>query len=192
MAYNANQSVSFRSGTNVEFIGDNQSGGIISSQNVWTLMIENEWTNVFFEFCFQDLNEGGINLGEMKATDFSNPMYEAIGGTGVDMTGNGSGQKKTNIDNNGTTNPLHDAGELFENGHPLEEGYGKFGSAILSPSSVVHKSSPQIPIRQTALNPNSSETDKDTAALVEEDKSEWSNRMNPHEQIASCFPLWYI
>lgn len=34
LAYNANQSVSFRSGTNVEFIGDNQSGGIISPQDV--------------------------------------------------------------------------------------------------------------------------------------------------------------
>jgi len=119
------------------------------------------------------MSEGGINLGEMKATDFSNPMYDAIGGT--DLT-NGSGANlKKSIDNNGTSNLLHDdAGEIFDKtSHPLEEGYSsKFSSAILSPSSVIHKSSPQIPIRQTALNPNSKDTDKDTANLVEEDKSE--------------------
>lgn len=130
-----------------------------------------------------DLAEGGgINLGEMKATDFSNPMFDAIGGG--ELT-NGGGKK---VDGNGTSNPLHDAGELFEAGaggkgtasaaHPLEEGlgsgYSKFNSssAILAPSSVIHKSSPAMTLRQTALNPNSAETDKDTAALVEEDKSE--------------------
>ena len=120
------------------------------------------------------MSEGGINLGEIKATDFSNPMYDAIG-TG-DMTNGSSANFKKGVDNNGTSNLLHDAGELFDKtSHPLEEaggGYSKFGSAILSPSSVIHKSSPQIQLRQTALNPNSAETDKDTAALVEEDKSE--------------------
>ena len=99
-------------------------------------------------------------------------MYDAIG-TG-DMTNGSSANNKKSVDNNGTSNLLHDAGEIFDKGsHPLEEGgYSKFSSAILSPSSVIHKSSPQIQLRQTALNPNSVETDKDTAALVEEDKSE--------------------
>lgn len=45
-------------------------------------------------------------------------------------------------------------------------------SAVLTPSSVVHKSSPQVTLRQTSLNPTSADTDKDTAHLVEEDKSE--------------------
>lgn len=40
-------------------------------------------------------------------------------------------------------------------------------SAVLSPSSVTHKSSPQV--RKTALDPTSIETDKDTQNLVEED-----------------------
>lgn len=43
-------------------------------------------------------------------------------------------------------------------------------SAVLSPSSVIHRSSPQIQVRQA--NPTSIETDKDTQKLVEEDKSE--------------------
>lgn len=46
------------------------------------------------------------------------------------------------------------------------------GSAVLPPSSVVHRSSPQVQIRQIALSPTSIETDKDTQQLVEEDKSE--------------------
>lgn len=103
-------------------------------------------------------------------------MFDAIG-TG-EMTNGSTVNKKSPLpDNNGTSNPLHDAGELFEGkaptgSHPLEEGYSKFDSAILSPSSAIHKASPQIQLRQTALNPNSAETDKDTAQLVEEDKSE--------------------
>lgn len=46
------------------------------------------------------------------------------------------------------------------------------GSAVISPSAVVHKSSPQVQIRQIALNPTTVDTDKDTQQLVEEDKSE--------------------
>lgn len=111
----------------------------------------------------------------MKTTDFSNPMYDAIGT--ID-SGNNVTFKKNNIDNNGTSNYLHDNNELYEDktslSHPLDESYSnKYSSAILSPSSVIHKSSPpQIPIRQTALNPTSIDTDKDTAHLVEEDKTD--------------------
>ena len=120
----------------------------------------------------QDLSESGINLGEMKATDFSNPMYDAISTADLSNGSNNANSKKS-LDNNGTNSLQHDTGELFEKGsHPLEENYNKFGSAILSPSSAIHKSSPQIQIRQTTLNPNSVDTDKDTANLVEEDKSE--------------------
>lgn len=115
---------------------------------------------------WQDLS-GDINLGEMKSTDFSNPMYDAIGSV--------DGGNKKSLDNNGTNSLLHNNdGELFEKkiSHPLEESFSKFTSAILSPSSVIHKSSPQIQMRQTALNPNSTDTDKDTAQLVEEDKTD--------------------
>ena len=116
---------------------------------------------------------GDINLDEMKSTDFSNPMYDAIGTGDLNNGGNGSLNKA--MDNNGRSNLLHDAGELFEkksSTHPLEEGYSKFSPTILSPSSGIHKSPPNIQMRQTALNPNSMETDKDTAHLVEEDRTE--------------------
>lgn len=130
----------------------------------------------------------------MKTTDFSNPMYDAFGGsvanteTGGNNVAFNNSKKKNNLDNNGTTNYLHDA-EMFastidvdnpqsppstQTPHPLDESYtNRFGSAILSPSSVIHKSaSPQIPIRQTALKPTTIDTDKDTAHLVEEDRTD--------------------
>lgn len=44
-------------------------------------------------------------------------------------------------------------------------------SAVLAPSSVVTRTSPQIHIRHRELDP-SSDTGKDTQKLVEEDKSE--------------------
>lgn len=44
-------------------------------------------------------------------------------------------------------------------------------SAILAPSSITHKASPQLQLRPKELNP-SSDTGKDTQYLVEEDKSE--------------------
>lgn len=46
-------------------------------------------------------------------------------------------------------------------------------SAIIAPSSITHRTSPQLQIRRPKeLNPSASDTGKDTQALVEEDKSE--------------------
>lgn len=44
-------------------------------------------------------------------------------------------------------------------------------SAIIAPSSITHKSSPQLQLRTRELDP-SADTGKDTQFLVEEDKSE--------------------
>ena len=41
-------------------------------------------------------------------------------------------------------------------------------SAVISPSSVVHKGSPQIHIRHRELDPSSVDTGKDTQKLVED------------------------
>ena len=65
--------------------------------------------------------------------------------------------------------------ELYNKKLPIETNNydkGMTGSAVLPPSSVIHRSSPQVQIRQVALNPTSVDTDKDTQFLVEEDKSE--------------------
>lgn len=44
-------------------------------------------------------------------------------------------------------------------------------SAIIAPSSITHKSSPQLQLRSRELDP-SADNGKDTQYLVEEDKSE--------------------
>lgn len=65
--------------------------------------------------------------------------------------------------------------EMFDKSHKKEEtSFEKppIDSAVLSPSSVVHKSSPAVVLRQTALNPTTVETDKDTQKLVEEEDNE--------------------
>lgn len=46
-------------------------------------------------------------------------------------------------------------------------------SAVIAPSSITHKTSPQLQIRRPReVNPSSVDTGKDTQSLVEEDKSE--------------------
>ncbi|KAF7489353.1 hypothetical protein SSS_07649 [Sarcoptes scabiei] len=64
-----NQSVSFRSGTNVEFIGQDFGQSNTMTSNSGPLSSINQ----------DDLSQNEINLDEMKSTDFSNPMYDAIG-----------------------------------------------------------------------------------------------------------------
>ena len=137
-------------------------------------------------YWFQGASENDINLDDIKTTDFSNPMYDAfggVGGAGANESDVALSKKKNNLDNNGTTNLLHDQ-EMFaatidvdntttslqqQSGHPLDN---RFGSAILSPSSIIHKSSVSPQIRQTALKPTTIDSDKDTIQLVEEDRTD--------------------
>lgn len=42
-------------------------------------------------------------------------------------------------------------------------------SAILAPSSVTHRTSPQVHVRHRELEPATTDTGKDTQKLVEED-----------------------
>ncbi|XP_017778488.1 PREDICTED: low-density lipoprotein receptor-related protein 2 isoform X2 [Nicrophorus vespilloides] len=87
-----------------------------------------------------------------KNRDFHNPMYDAVQNN-PDATGNGSSA-------------------LYE--VPVDVAKSKSDtfteppSAILAPSSVIHRSSPQINIRHRELDP-SADTGKDTQKLVEED-----------------------
>lgn len=120
-----------------------------------------------------------IHMEEIHSatTDFSNPMYEALGSGeaagAAPAAGQASGSRvttTTNADINGTSNLLAEVVGVDEKSYLAKGGAGQFASAILSPSSVVHKT-PQIQIRQTALDPNT-DTDNDTDKLVEEDKSE--------------------
>jgi len=115
--------------------------------------------------------DGEFSLGDLKPTDFSNPMYDAL-----DVTPDGKGGE-------GNGSVSSSGGGLYEVPDEVisdkkigreENIYDKapVGSAVLSPSSVVHRSSPQVQMRQTTLNPTSVDTDRDTQQLVEEDKSE--------------------
>ncbi|KAL0271000.1 UNVERIFIED_CONTAM: hypothetical protein PYX00_008246 [Menopon gallinae] len=85
-----------------------------------------------------------------KNRDFSNPMYECT----VENQGNGSGIYEV---------PTDVTKKVLEPVPPA--------SAVLAPSSVVTRTSPQIHIRHRELDP-SSDTGKDTQKLVEEDRSE--------------------
>lgn len=89
-----------------------------------------------------------------KSRDFSNPMYDALGGVDANIiSDNGAG--------------------IYE--VPLEVTNSKIqetSSAILAPSSIIQKSSPQIHIRHRELDPSTVDSGKDTQKLVEEDKSE--------------------
>lgn len=45
-------------------------------------------------------------------------------------------------------------------------------SAILAPSSITHRTSPQLNLRARELSPSAHDSGKDTQQLVEEDKSD--------------------
>ena len=84
-----------------------------------------------------------MNVAESgKKHNFSNPMYEAMSGA----------------------EPPSAPSELPAEPEPPHP-------AVLSPSSVLQRSSPTIQIRQKELSPTS-DTGKDTQKLVEEDNSE--------------------
>ncbi|XP_067141896.1 low-density lipoprotein receptor-related protein 2 isoform X5 [Centruroides vittatus] len=92
-----------------------------------------------------------------KPTDFSNPMYDAIDTMGVEPTDKEVGLYEV-------------PGELMDK-DAFGSVYNGGKAAILTPSDVVHWSSPPIQIRQTSLDPVTTDSDKDTQKLVEE-KSE--------------------
>lgn len=87
-----------------------------------------------------------------KNRDFSNPMYDALGN-------------------------IEGSGGIYEVPSDVaKSGGGKVvmepASAVLAPSSVIQRSSPQIHVRHRDLDPATSDTGKDTQKLVEEDKSD--------------------
>ncbi|XP_063240571.1 low-density lipoprotein receptor-related protein 2 [Bacillus rossius redtenbacheri] len=144
------QSVSFRQGTNVEFgsptFASNGPGGRAEPLDV-------------------DYNLTDIAA---KNRDFSNPMYDAVGNMEGGPAGNkgGGGGGIYEVPADITKTKVGSNGDV-EMGAPCPEP----ASAILAPSSIVTRSSPQIQIRHRELDPSSTDTGKDTQKLVEEDKS---------------------
>ena len=106
--------------------------------------------------------DGEFHLGEFKQnTSFSNPMFAME--SAAEKDGSSSGMYEV-------------PEEMFDKSKMKEEtSFEKpplDSSAVLSPSSVVHKSSPPIKLRTKALNPTASETDNDKQNLVESDEEE--------------------
>lgn len=106
------------------------------------------------------------NLGDMSAKnrDFSNPMYDALGGEGGGGTGPGNGSGIYEVPADVAKSKFGADDSVMSSPEPA--------SAILAPSSVIQRSSPQIHIRHRELDPTSVDTGKDTQKLVEEDRSD--------------------
>jgi low density lipoprotein-related protein 2 len=83
-----------------------------------------------------------------KNRDFSNPMYDALGNMESDA---GSGIYEVPLDVTKTKGVVQEP-----------------ASAILAPSSIIQKASPQIQRRHRELEPATTDTGKDTQMLVEE------------------------
>lgn len=109
------------------------------------------------------LQHNEFQLGDFaKPSDFANPMYD-LGD--VDSIKDGSVTSST-AGLYEVSDPVFEKAKLGKEETSFDH---KPPTAVLSPSTVIHKSSPQVKIRETALNPTSVDTDKDTQKLVEED-----------------------
>ncbi|KAK8402469.1 hypothetical protein O3P69_000706 [Scylla paramamosain] len=111
--------------------------------------------------------EGDVNLGEManKNHNFSNPMYDAMGsmeGAAPEQT-NSKGLYEVPLDTSKSKNYNLETQES-SNGTTQPPAL-----AVLSPSAMMQKASPNIQIRKKELSPSSNDTGKDTQKLVVED-----------------------
>lgn len=162
----SSQSVTFRHGSNVEF---SESGFPGASAPGGSDMAPIEGYNL------QTVNAN-------KARDFANPMYDAVqsGTTSDPGMSNGSGEFNwhTAITSYsllifslllGIYDVPQEPSKSKAMGH--SGSFTEPASAIIAPSSITHKSSPQLQLRTRELDP-SADTGKDTQFLVEEDKSE--------------------
>lgn len=129
---------------------------------------------------FQEVNPPEFGLHEVTShhgissvsdgkNDFSNPMFDA-------MNSMESAAANYVIPSGDSSGSSTGSGSRSGGGSPAStlaaSGYMEPPSAILAPSSVTHKSSPQLAIRHKELAPSTVDTGKDTQCLVTEDDSE--------------------
>ena len=95
--------------------------------------------------------ELNMNMDGAGNRDFSNPMYDAIGNMPMDVDMTGKELKQ----------PANDADQTNNVSSPP--------TAIITPSSVIQKASPQIQVKHRELDPSSIDTGKDTQRLVMDD-----------------------
>ncbi|XP_041779439.1 low-density lipoprotein receptor-related protein 2 [Anopheles merus] len=158
----SSQSVSFRPGTNVEF----NSSEFPSAQRLPGVP-GGAATGTTAGTAVTPLDGYSLDTLNNKNTDFSNPMYDAVQA--------GSDPMPTSNMPSDIYEVPSDVGKLNgrKEGSSLSTGpFTEPVSAILAPSSITHKTSPQLNLRPKELNPSMHDTGKDTQLLVEEDKSE--------------------
>lgn len=111
--------------------------------------------------------EGEVNMGDIagKNHNFSNPMYDAMGsmeGASTEQAG-GKGLYEVPLDASKAK------GFTAENQEASNGTTQAPALAVLSPSAMMQKASPNIQIRKKELSPSSNDTGKDTQKLVVED-----------------------
>nr|XP_045622888.1 low-density lipoprotein receptor-related protein 2-like isoform X5 [Procambarus clarkii] len=111
--------------------------------------------------------EGDVNLSEIAAKNhnFSNPMYDAMGsmeGAATEQT-NTKGLYEVPLDTSKTK------GYSMENQETSNGSMQPPPLAVLSPSAMMQKASPNIQLRKKELSPSSNDSGKDTQKLVVED-----------------------
>lgn len=111
----------------------------------------------YFTLIHQEPIDNGFNLGDLKTTEFSNPMYETIKTTESTATGKDDSSAIYEVPDKQATN------------EKPEKSDKKFFSSL---TSIIGRGGVRDPIRQGSLNPSSVDSGKDTQQLVEEDKSE--------------------
>ena len=110
--------------------------------------------------------EANVNMDENgKNHNFSNPMYDAMGTIEVSDQASNKGLYEVPLDVNKKP-PDYSGDTLASNGNPPPPKL-----AVLSPSAMLQKSSPNIHLRQKELSPSAADTGEDTQKLVVEDEN---------------------
>ena len=107
--------------------------------------------------------EADVNLDAGgKNHNFSNPMYDAMGN--MESTDQASNKGLYEVPLDTKKPPDYNGESLASNGNPPPPKL-----AVLSPSAMLQKASPNIHLRQKELSPSVADTGKDTQKLVVED-----------------------
>lgn len=153
--FKSSQSVLFRNGSNVEFTAPPFMANLDSND----ILLHDNSNNT------NTLDSGFDNNSTSKAsTDFSNPMYDAVGGESVGGGNSSTINSKISKKSQQTTTSSGSSSSLITSMSP------SITSSLKSISN--NNKDPTNQFRSVALNPSTVETDKDTQMLVEEDRSE--------------------
>ena len=107
---------------------------------------------------------GGSGESSSAKRDFSNPMFDAMGSM--------EAEAEAEAARGGAFGSSSSAEAAAIASSDVPPPFMEPPSAIIAPSSVTHKGSPKVAVRQKELDPSTVDTGKDTQCLVEEGDSE--------------------